>query len=355
MQDKISAEDIARMHQEDLKIEHLYNCRGLTYWCDEVRRTAFCLIEAPNAQAIHDMHSHSHGSMAHSVIEVEPSIVESFLGRIIDPKKEKGATLNIIDEPAYRFIALIKFKLKGEKLKISYKINDETISTIKELVSISKGRIVKKHSNHLLVSFENVSHAVMALLAVQKYFNKQSTSNITLSIGLSSGSPIEQHEHKLFENTVKQCQRFCNLIPHDFVTSATIKELFNSENNIIDASLLNESNNFSLSKTQELFLATCVDNLEQNYNNTEFKVLDFAIKSGLSKATLNRRLNDLIKQSPNSFIRTFRLAKSLELIYATDLSISEIAYKCGFNTSSFFTKKFKEYYKISPSSIRIKE
>jgi len=44
----ISAKHVAEMHQADLKIEHKYNCRGLTYWCDEKRQTAFCLIDAPN-------------------------------------------------------------------------------------------------------------------------------------------------------------------------------------------------------------------------------------------------------------------------------------------------------------------
>ena len=33
--DGVTAAHVAEMHQADLAIEHKFNCRGLTYWCDE--------------------------------------------------------------------------------------------------------------------------------------------------------------------------------------------------------------------------------------------------------------------------------------------------------------------------------
>ena len=89
--DAVTAEKIAQIHQEDLKVQEEFGCRGLTYWFDDKRRTAFCLIEAPNAEAIQKMHDKAHGQVPHSIIEVESSIVESFLGRIQDPEKARGA------------------------------------------------------------------------------------------------------------------------------------------------------------------------------------------------------------------------------------------------------------------------
>ena len=55
----VTAEKIAQILQEDLKIQDQFGCRGLTYWFDEKRKTAFCLIEAPDAKAIQKMHKHS--------------------------------------------------------------------------------------------------------------------------------------------------------------------------------------------------------------------------------------------------------------------------------------------------------
>ena len=94
--DAITAENVAQLHQEDLKIQDQFGCRGLTYWFDRKRKTAFCLIEATNKNAILRMHNQAHGQVPHEIIEVEPSIVESFLGRIEDPEKAKNTELNII-------------------------------------------------------------------------------------------------------------------------------------------------------------------------------------------------------------------------------------------------------------------
>ena len=39
---------VADAHQKDLALQDKYHVKFLTYWFDEIRCTAFCLIEAPN-------------------------------------------------------------------------------------------------------------------------------------------------------------------------------------------------------------------------------------------------------------------------------------------------------------------
>ena len=108
--DGVSAKHVAEMHQADLKIEHKYNCRGLTYWCDEKRQTAFCLIDAPDKHAVINLHKDSHGAVPQRIIEVNDTIVESFLGRIEDSEKSKKTSLNIINDPAFRTLMVVKIK-----------------------------------------------------------------------------------------------------------------------------------------------------------------------------------------------------------------------------------------------------
>ena len=107
----VTAENVAQLHQQDLKIQHKFNCRGLTYWFDEKRKTAFCLIEAPNKKAIKEMHSQAHGEVPNMIIEVDSNIVESFLGRIEDPEKSQNTDLNIINDPAFRTIMVIGLEI----------------------------------------------------------------------------------------------------------------------------------------------------------------------------------------------------------------------------------------------------
>ena len=107
---EVTAEIVADLHQKDLKIQHKFNCKGLTYWFDEKRKTAFCLVEAPNKAAIKEMHDQAHGEVPNRIIEVDHAVVESFLGRIEDPEKSQKTKLNIINDPAFRTIMVVGVK-----------------------------------------------------------------------------------------------------------------------------------------------------------------------------------------------------------------------------------------------------
>jgi hypothetical protein len=102
----LTAEQVAELHLKDLAIQHRYGCRGLTYWFDARRKTTFCLIEAPDEKSLSRMHKEAHDDVPTRIIEVDTSLVESFLGRIEDPETE----LNIIDESAFRFIMVVDLK-----------------------------------------------------------------------------------------------------------------------------------------------------------------------------------------------------------------------------------------------------
>ena len=53
-----------------------------------------------------------------------------------------------------------------------------------------------------------------------------------------------------------------------------------------------------------------------------------------------------------SYINEYRLTKARALLLTTSLSIADIAAATGFDDSSYFTRKFKEQYYISPSALR---
>jgi Nickel responsive protein SCO4226-like len=57
----------------------------LTCWFDELRSTAFCLVEAPNEEAIRQADGEAHGAIPNEIIEVDPSVVEAFLRPVKDP------------------------------------------------------------------------------------------------------------------------------------------------------------------------------------------------------------------------------------------------------------------------------
>jgi len=94
----VTAENVAQLHKEDLKIQEQFNCRGLTYWFDDIKKIAFCLVEAPDKESIQKMHNFAHGEVPNHIIEVDENLVESFLGRIEDPDNSSSTDLNIIND-----------------------------------------------------------------------------------------------------------------------------------------------------------------------------------------------------------------------------------------------------------------
>jgi hypothetical protein len=76
-------EVIAAAHERDLAIQGKYGVRFITYWVDDVRSAVFCLVEAPNKDALQKVHEEAHGNTANEIIEVDPAMVEAFLGRVM--------------------------------------------------------------------------------------------------------------------------------------------------------------------------------------------------------------------------------------------------------------------------------
>src|SRR5258706_1721659 len=205
----VTAEHVAQLHQKDIEIQDQFGCRGLTYWFDEKRKTAFCLIEAPDAGAIEKMHNEAHGQVPHSVIEVDAGIVESFLGRIEDPEKAQNTELNIINDPAFRTIMVIVLKqlslIQHDPAQFKSSLHNYN-NSVANLVNVYDGKPVNQTENHFLVSFRSVSNALHAAFDIQLLFNdfRKDIKNdkILLKIGLSAGVPVTKKQ-LIFEDTIK--------------------------------------------------------------------------------------------------------------------------------------------------------
>ena len=350
--DSVTADAIAQLHQADLKIQDQFGCRGLTYWFDEKRKTAFCLIEAPDAKAIHKMHDQAHGQVPNRVIEVEASIVESFLGRIADPEKAQNTTLNIINDPAFRTIMVISLK----RLSLIQKDSVQSKSSLHNyenavlnLLNVYEGTPVKQTENHFLVSFKSVSNAVHAALAIQLLFkdfrNDITNDKIVLKIGLSAGLPVTEKK-LIFEDTIKLTERMCKIIKGEIIVSSEVKELYNSEN----SNALSEGENICfLTQTDEKFLNLLMDYTESAWSDTNFRVDDFSKPVGCSKSQLYRKMILLTGKSPNNFIKEYRLNEALALLNKNTGNVSEIAFETGFSSPSYFSKCFQKRYGLSPS------
>ena len=333
--EELSAEHVAQMHQEDLKIEHLYGCKGMTYWCDEKRRTAFCLIQAPDRKAIEDMHRHAHGDCPHEIIEVDPAIVESFLGRIEDPINTKNTPLNIIDDSAFRTLMAVKIqkevKRKFHKAELNKAVK-RIYQSLGNVIIKYKGRPVKQKDDSILASFDSVTNAVLCTQESQSLLDINSDAfRIKIKIGLSAGVPVNE-KSSLFEDTLRMSKYLSEITQGDIAITSEVKDLFESENfnSTIDESI------GVIGLNSQKFLKRLMDYFEKEWNNPELNVEKLSVGLGLSKSQTNRKLRLLTARSPNQFIQEIRLQNSLASIKLNTKTVSEIAYDCGFASPTYF-------------------
>jgi hypothetical protein len=65
-----TAADVAAAHEADLKVQDQFGVTYQRYWVDEKNGQAFCLVEAPDADAAISVHREAHGLLADHIYEV---------------------------------------------------------------------------------------------------------------------------------------------------------------------------------------------------------------------------------------------------------------------------------------------
>ncbi len=132
--------------------------------------------------------------------------------------------------------------------------------------------------------------------------------------------------------------RVQNLIEQKKQTSIKVK------NNIKSISAQNNISNKFLNDVSKV--------VEKHLSNPQFTVKQLAQEVNVSNSMLYRKLMKSVELNPNAFIKKMRLLKAVQLLEETDLTISEIAYNCGFTDMSYFGYSFKKQYGNSPTAYR---
>lgn len=155
---------------------------------------------------------------------------------------------------------------------------------------------------------------------------------------------IDLHDNTHPDNSVnEQSINGPNFIPDYYAEiRKRLRSHFTKSDNLVEA--LSRSN-----PREAAFLKRVNDLIVSNMQNSQFDANYLSEVMNMSRTQLFRRLKPIIRQSPGSYIRTIKLQKAKELFETTDLRISEVAYRTGFETASHFTKVFTKQYGVKPS------
>jgi len=84
----------------------------------------------------------------------------------------------------------------------------------------------------------------------------------------------------------------------------------------------------------------------------EITLSSLASEVNFSNAYFIKRFNILFGIPPMRFVNLRRVSRAKQLIEQTELSLSEIASKCGFSSPHYFSRIFKSFEGISPQQYR---
>lgn len=103
-------------------------------------------------------------------------------------------------------------------------------------------------------------------------------------------------------------------------------------------------------KNQDRIL-TMISFIQENFAE-KLTLEDIADSAAVSTRECLRCFKSSIRQSPMDYLIEYRVRSAKKMLETTDLSITDIALRCGFNSNSYFTKLFHRICGKTPNAYR---
>jgi class 3 adenylate cyclase len=233
----MTAEAVANAHASDLEVQKKYGVNYLKYWVNESCGKAFCLVDAPNAEAANHVHREAHGMVAEKIIEVQPEVAEGFLGggdvNAFGAALIPGGGADARD-PGIRTVLFTDIvgsttltQSLGDEMAMEFLRVHDTI--VRNAVAAAHGREVKHTGDGIMASFVSAAAAVRCAAQIQRELARREQEStepqIKVRIGGAAGEPVEHHDD-LFGCTIQLAARLCSHAqPKEILVSNVVAEL----------------------------------------------------------------------------------------------------------------------------------
>ena len=232
----VSADDVAKAHAHDVKVEGKYGVHYHKYWVNEKAGKIFCLCEAPSAEAAMQVHREAHGMVAEKIIQVEPDVADLFLGS--SEANNAGAVVMPgggadAHDPGIRTVLFTDIV---ESTSLTQKLGDEVAmellhihdAVVRGALKALNGREVKHTGDGIMASFVSAAAAVRCAAQIQRELAQRAGEKnhpIKVRIGAAAGEPVERNSD-IFGSTVQLAARLCSHAePEQIVVSSVVADL----------------------------------------------------------------------------------------------------------------------------------
>lgn len=143
-----------------------------------------------------------------------------------------------------------------------------------------------------------------------------------------------------------------------FVVKELINHIYNFlslrekiRQNTLSKSFEETEKNKNLLEIEDKFIQKIIQIVLSELDNEQLSVETISSLLHLSRTQVHRKVKAVTGVSISVLVRNIRLEKALEFLKNKEGNVSEIAYKTGFNSASYFSTCFTEYFGFPPTKL----
>ncbi|MDR3237975.1 MAG: AraC family transcriptional regulator [Spirochaetia bacterium] len=165
----------------------------------------------------------------------------------------------------------------------------------------------------------------------------------------------------ILDKSIQWCAESCSLLETvmELESSGQFGFEFAIRNNLCElwykliTNTLNKRQNVPAPCVSDIRIKKMMSYIHENYDSP-VTLESIAFSGGVSKSECYRIFKKHLSMKPFEYLTKYRIDISMHLLKETDLSIAQISSSCGFNSSSYFTKMFRQITSLSPNQYRHK-
>lgn len=273
-----------------------------------------------------------HEGAWHEVITPEQLSIPETEEEIVEEKTKLPTLLLVEDNEDFRFY--LKDNLRSHYQIIEARNGHEGFEKTQQyLPDLIVSDIMMPEMNGIelckkIKEDKNLSHTPIILLTAR-------TSEEQRLEGFETGADdyiIKPFNFEILQSRIKNLIHQRKLFQQDFRKQIEVK-----------------ASEIKITSLDEKLIHNAIKLVEDNISDADFSVENLSHELGMSRVHLYKKLLSLTGKAPLEFIRTIRIQRAAQLLEKSQLTVAEIAYKVGFNNPKYFTKYFKEEFKMLPS------
>lgn len=112
------------------------------------------------------------------------------------------------------------------------------------------------------------------------------------------------------------------------------------------------TNSFPENYNQAKRVKLMIQFIYENYNKN-ISVEDLANSANISRTECFRAFKEVLSKTPNQYLSDYRLSMATMFLSDTDQTLANISEICGFQNPSYFGRRFKSFYGMTPKEYRV--